>query len=102
MDRLATARTSRRNLATAALLGGTLLVASGCNNAGEGALTGAGIGAVTGLIIGSYTGNAGAGAAIGAAVGGAGGAIIGDQNERNERNHRHHSSGTYHKPQQDW
>ena len=37
---------------------------SGCNNAGEGLFTGAALGAVTGLIVGSTTGNAGEGAAV--------------------------------------
>lgn len=59
----------------------------GCNNAGEGALSGAAIGAIGGLAIGSLTGSAGKGAAIGAVSGAVGGAIIGDQNERNSRNH---------------
>jgi hypothetical protein len=61
------------------------LAATGCNNAGEGALTGAGLGALAGLGIGSLTGSAGAGAAIGAIAGGVGGAVIGDQNERRDR-----------------
>lgn len=57
----------------------------GCSNAGEGALSGAALGALGGLAIGSVTGSAGKGAAIGAVAGGIGGAVIGDQNERNER-----------------
>lgn len=57
----------------------------GCNNAGEGALSGAALGALGGLAIGSLSGNAGAGAAIGAVSGGIGGAVIGDQNQRRER-----------------
>ncbi|MEM7709708.1 MAG: glycine zipper domain-containing protein [Pseudomonadota bacterium] len=61
------------------------LVAVGCDNAGQGALSGASLGALGGLAIGSLTGSAGAGAAIGAISGGLGGAIIGDQNERNSR-----------------
>jgi uncharacterized protein YcfJ len=87
-------------LLTIAAIGGlgvSTLGLSGCNNAGEGLFSGAALGAVTGLIIGSTTGNAGEGAAIGAAIGGAGGAIIGDQNERNRKNayvrsrgHSHH------------
>lgn len=59
---------------------------SGCNNAGEGALSGAAVGALGGLAIGSLTGSAGAGAAIGAISGAAVGGVIGDQNERNSRN----------------
>ncbi len=67
-------------------LSGTLLL-GGCNNAGEGALSGAALGALGGLAIGSLTGSAGKGAAIGAVAGGVGGAVIGDQNERNARSH---------------
>lgn len=62
-----------------------LAVASGCDNAGQGAFTGAGLGAASGAIIGSLTGSAGKGALIGAAAGAVGGAVIGDQNERNAR-----------------
>jgi hypothetical protein len=60
----------------------SIIMLSGCSNAGEGALSGAGIGALSGLAIGSISGNAGEGAAIGAVVGGVGGAVIGDQNRR--------------------
>ena len=60
-------------------------LASGCDNAGQGAFTGAGLGAASGAIIGSLTGSAGKGALIGAAAGVAGGAVIGDQNQRNGR-----------------
>jgi hypothetical protein len=60
----------------------SIIMLSGCSNAGEGALSGAGIGALSGLAIGSISGNAGEGAAIGAIVGGVGGAVIGDQNRR--------------------
>ena len=62
-----------------------LFSASGCNNALEGGVTGAGAGALAGLAIGSLSGNAGSGAAIGAIAGGLGGAVIGDQNERQSR-----------------
>lgn len=57
---------------------------TGCNNAGEGALSGAALGAGAGAIIGSFTGCAGAGAAIGAATGALAGGVIGDQNQRHE------------------
>ncbi len=67
----------------------TLLSMSGCNNAGQGLFSGAALGATTGLILGSMTGEAGEGAAAGAVIGALGGAIIGDQNERNARNHGH-------------
>ncbi len=61
---------------------------SGCNNAGEGALFGAGLGAGGGAIIGSIYGEAGAGAAIGAVAGALVGGVIGDQNQRNASYHR--------------
>ena len=77
--------TTARRFASVAALATTLTLAGGCSNAGEGLLSGAGIGAVTGLIIGSTIGSPGEGAAIGAAIGGASGAVIGDQNERNAR-----------------
>ena len=65
--------------ASAALVGG-------CDNAGQGALSGGAIGALGGLAIGSLSGNAGAGAAIGAIGGAVAGGVIGDQNRRaNER-----------------
>ncbi|MGD9688178.1 MAG: glycine zipper domain-containing protein [Phycisphaerales bacterium] len=73
--------TNRSRLAAAGLVGLTL-VASGCSNAGEGALSGAAVGALGGLAIGSLTGSAGAGAAIGAVSGAVAGGVIGDQNER--------------------
>jgi hypothetical protein len=73
---------SRKALALSLLAGG-LALTSGCDNAGQGALTGAGAGALGGMAIGSLSGNMGKGAAIGAIAGGLGGAIIGDQNERN-------------------
>src|SRR5256885_13556927 len=55
-----------------------VMLAGGCSNAAEGAVSGGGIGALSGLAIGSLTGNAGAGAAVGAVVGGVGGAVVGD------------------------
>lgn len=54
----------------------------GCENAGQGAVSGGAIGALGGLAIGSLSGNAGAGAAIGAISGAVAGGIIGDQNRR--------------------
>lgn len=57
-------------------------VGTGCNNAGEGALSGAALGAAGGAAIGSLYGDVGKGAIIGAVAGGLGGAVIGDQNER--------------------
>ncbi len=76
---------NRRSGALLATLALTGVMVGGCNNAGEGAISGAALGALGGLAIGSLSGNAGAGAAIGAIAGGLGGGVIGDQNERNER-----------------
>ncbi len=86
-----TARAGR--LATASALAGVLAFgAVGCNNAGEGAMSGAALGALAGLGIGALSGNEGDGAVIGAISGAVGGAIIGDQNARNERYHRNRRS----------
>lgn len=63
----------------AALIGASIF---GCENAGQGAVSGGAIGALGGLAIGSLTGDAGAGAAIGAISGAVAGGIIGDQNRR--------------------
>jgi hypothetical protein len=80
------APTAIRVARSAALALLTLPVLAGCDNAGQGAVSGASVGALSGLAIGSLSGNAGKGAAIGAIAGGAGGAVIGDQNRRaNER-----------------
>lgn len=65
-------------LAAAPMLG----LLTGCENAGQGAVSGASVGALSGLAIGSMSGNAGRGAATGAIVGGVGGAVVGDQNRR--------------------
>ncbi len=70
-------------LAGVALLGATV---SGCNNAGQGAVSGATLGALAGMGIGSLSGDMGKGAAAGAIIGGVGGAIIGDQNRRKSGN----------------
>ncbi len=77
-----------KRLALVSMLAASAMLASGCDNAGEGALGGAAVGALGGLAIGSLTGNAGAGAAIGAVAGGATGAVIGDQNRRKEEQSR--------------
>ena len=84
--RVVRSRNSGRTAGVA--LAAAVLVAGGCNNAGEGALSGAALGALGGLAIGSLTGSAGTGAAIGAVAGAATGAVIGDQNERNDRRAR--------------
>lgn len=70
-------------LAGVALLGATV---SGCNNAGQGAVSGATLGALAGMGIGSLSGDMGKGAAAGAIIGGVGGAVIGDQNRRKSGN----------------
>ena len=75
----------RRSLALAAGLALVAGTSVGCNNAGEGAVSGATLGALGGLAIGALSGDAGTGAVIGAVAGGLGGAVIGDQNERNGR-----------------
>lgn len=87
MTQQLTQRTSRQTRRAALVLAALLpLAAIGCNNAGEGALSGAALGALGGLAIGSLSGDAGKGAAAGAVIGGVGGAVIGDQNDRNRRN----------------
>lgn len=79
-------------LAGPAVLGAGLVAgASGCNNAGEGALSGAALGALGGMAIGSLSGDMGKGAVIGAVVGGLGGAVLGDQNERSDRRSSQHN-----------
>lgn len=70
-------------------LSASLLV--GCANAGEGAFSGAAVGALTGLTIGSIFGEAGTGAAVGALGGAAIGGVIGDQNQRAD----HRAQGYY-------
>ncbi len=89
-------RCSKAVILSGAILGASVL--GGCDSAGEGLFSGAALGAVTGLVIGSMSGDAGEGAAIGAVLGGAGGAIVGDQNKRNRENARyqgHSSHQTY-------
>ncbi|MCA3005538.1 MAG: YMGG-like glycine zipper-containing protein [bacterium] len=71
-------------------VGAVALLGGGCNNAGEGALSGAAIGAGAGAIIGSLTGSAGRGAIIGGAAGAIGGGVLGDQNRRNNESRGHY------------
>lgn len=79
-------RKNRTTAAVAVIAAGFMLAAqTGCNNAGEGALSGAALGALGGMAIGSLSGDMGKGAAIGAVAGGIGGAVIGDQNQRQDR-----------------
>lgn len=74
------------NLASAAVVGTAFMAGStGCDNAGEGAMSGAALGALAGMGIGSLYGDMGKGAAIGAIAGGLGGLFVGDQNERRSR-----------------
>ena len=77
------ARSVRGTILVSGLTLSAFSVATGCNNAGEGALSGAALGAGAGAIIGSFTGSAGLGAIIGGAAGALGGGVIGDQNARN-------------------
>ncbi len=75
-------RRSGRAILGTGLLSIATLVASGCSNGGEGALSGAALGAIAGMGLGSLSGDMGKGAAAGAIVGGLGGLILGDQNAR--------------------
>lgn len=74
-----------RRTAVAVAGGAIMLSSAGCDNAGEGAASGAALGALAGLGIGSLTGDMGKGAAAGAIIGGLGGLLIGDQNDRRSR-----------------
>jgi hypothetical protein len=81
-----TPKTLTARFAAVSLIGGAMLfTTSGCNNAGEGALSGAALGSLVGMGLGSLSGNMGKGAAAGALIGGLGGLIVGDQNQRNSR-----------------
>lgn len=74
---------SRPSIAALAALGVAFTgFAGGCDNAGQGAISGAAIGALAGMGLGSLSGNMGKGAAAGAILGGVGGAVLGDQNAR--------------------
>ena len=76
------------SLAACALAAASLSLTS-CQTPGEGALSGAAIGAVGGAIIGNQSGDAGKGALLGGAAGAAGGALIGNENQkRNRANYR--------------
>lgn len=84
--RVAPRTLNKRTPATGLMLMVLALVWSGtgCDNAKQGAASGAAVGALSGLAIGSLSGNAGTGAAIGAIAGGVGGAVIGEQNRREQ------------------
>jgi len=61
-----------------------IVTVTGCENTGQGVVSGAAIGAGSGAAIGAISGGgAGKGAAIGAIGGAVVGGIIGNQNERN-------------------
>lgn len=75
-----------KGLSAVLMVVGVAAVGIGCENAGQGAVSGASVGALSGLAIGSLSGNAGRGAAIGAIGGGVGGAVVGDQNRRSREN----------------
>jgi outer membrane lipoprotein SlyB len=81
MTRQISNRRLGRSLLGTALVSLVALV-SGCSNGGEGALSGAALGAIAGMGLGSLSGDMGKGAAAGAIVGGLGGLILGDQNAR--------------------
>lgn len=75
---------ARRMVKMLGVAGVSAAMLTGCNNAGQGALSGAALGALGGMAIGSMSGNMGEGAAIGAAGGAIGGAVLGDQNRRRD------------------
>ena len=79
--------TSRKpvRFALIAAIAATSVASTGCNNAGEGFLSGAALGSLAGMGLGSLGGHMGVGAAAGAIIGGIGGLVIGDQNARNAR-----------------
>ncbi len=88
MQHRTTSNWNTRRLALGLVAGGSLALASvagGCNNAGQGAFSGAALGAVLGLGLGSLTGDMGKGAAAGAIIGAGSGAVLGDQNNRKDR-----------------
>ena len=82
MNRHSTTRLGRR-LGLAAVGLACVLSLTGCSNALQGGLTGAGVGALAGMGLGSFGGHMGQGAAQGAILGGLFGAFAGDQNARN-------------------
>lgn len=84
--RAADKRARIMSLASATVIGAAFVTGSaGCDNAGEGAFSGAALGALAGMGIGSIYGDMGKGAAIGAIAGGLGGLFVGDQNQRRSR-----------------
>ncbi|MDQ7013422.1 MAG: glycine zipper domain-containing protein [Planctomycetota bacterium] len=88
MQHRTTSNWNTRRIGLGLVAGGSLVLASvagGCNNAGEGALSGATLGALAGMGLGSLSGDMGKGAAAGAIIGGVGGAVLGDQNNRKDR-----------------
>ncbi len=84
-----TTRSTARRLGWLTGIALTMATVTGCNNAGQGAVSGATLGALAGMGIGSLSGNMGKGAAAGAIIGGVGGLIIGDQNNRKSGNNKY-------------
>lgn len=91
MSNVKALRRPGRLAAAACVLAGMGL--AGCNSAGDGFVTGAGLGALGGMAIGSTSGDMGKGTVIGAVIGAIGGAIIGDQNARRSSWHSGSSGG---------
>ena len=91
----ATRRPSLFRIGGAAALTTVALAMTGCNNAGQGAVSGGIAGALVGLGIGALSGNEGDGAAIGALSGAALGAVIGDQNRRADQRSGYYGNRPY-------
>ncbi len=77
-----TIRTAGRRFAGLLAGAAMLISATGCNNAGEGFVSGAALGSLAGMGLGSLSGDMGKGAAAGAIIGGLLGGFAGDQNAR--------------------
>lgn len=79
-----------------AVLASSMLVGStGCETAGQGALSGGALGALAGMGLGSLSGNMGKGAAAGAIIGAITGLFVGDQNDRRSSGYSHSHSYTH-------
>jgi outer membrane protein OmpA-like peptidoglycan-associated protein len=96
-DARATEVIMQRRLVAAIAVGAAAFVVVGCagqpiTKREKGALAGGALGAGTGAIIGSATGDAGEGALIGGALGALGGAVVGDQLEGRDRRARAQSA----------
>ena len=82
----------------AGVLAASSLSLTSCQTAGEGALTGAAIGAVGGAIIGNQSGDAGKGALLGGAAGAAAGGLIGNENQKRNRAYYYRNGQRYQDP----